>query len=438
MSAAASSQEDDQLSIPSFRLASPLPVYPSRRFAKSFSLKEPSFPDFPEDFIPGRLSNPSLHAPSSSPLSSPLHPLLTTPKIIPTASDVLYRCVSSLLRRDGQVLSMTVSGGLLYTGSEGNAIRAWKLPEFVEWDRLRTRANGAVSMAAANDTVFAAYADGRIRAWRRTWEHGTLRHVRLSGVGSGLGGYVRGYIAGKDRMTKHGGLVTSLAINSADDILYSASADKTVKVWRLPDFKCVETFQAHSEPINDMLVADDGVVFTASDDATVRAWRRNLYGGDRPHILTVTLPAKNSPVKALTLTPDGQVLYGGCTDGYIHYWFKGWFTGQLQYGGSLQGHTHAILCMASVENYVVSGSADSTSRIWARDPQDGQRHTCLAILVGHRGPVRCVASYTSQSGEDTEEDGCMICTGSLDGVLKLWKVTSAKPDRLRKAPVMPR
>ncbi|KAL6996448.1 hypothetical protein U1Q18_006578 [Sarracenia purpurea var. burkii] len=218
---------------------------------------------------------------------------------------------------------------------------------------------------------------------------------------------------------KHVGPISSLAINVSDDILYSGSLDKTVKVWRISDHKCIETIQAHSEPINAIVVADDGVLYTASDDATVRVWRRNFCGGDRPHSLTVTLPTKYSPVKALTLTGDGGVLYGGCTDGYIHYWLKGWFSGQLQYGGALQGHTHAVLCLACAGSYVVSGSADSTSRVWVRE-RDGQ-HSCLAVLQGHRGPVRCVAAFPGRLSEEAAEDGCTVCTGSIDGVLKSLK-----------------
>lgn len=231
---------------------------------------------------------------------------------------------------------------------------------------------------------------------------------------------------------KHIGPITSMAINVSDDILYSASLDTTVKVWRVSDLKCIETIQAHQEPINDIVVADDGVLYTASDDATVRVWRRNFCSGDRPHSLTVTLPAKHSPVKALSLTSDGGVLYGACTDGYVHYWLKGWFSGQLQYGGALQGHTHAVMCLANAANYVVSGSADSTSRVWIRE-QDGQ-HKCLAVLQGHRGPIRCLAAFTGRISEEIlDQDGsCTICTGSLDGVLKVWRLSCCSSNNVHR------
>ncbi|GAV77566.1 WD40 domain-containing protein [Cephalotus follicularis] len=384
------------------------------KFLRSISTKEPSFSHFP--YTPPRFCSPSLH---TSPISSPLPSYTPTNHTI--NPETSYRCVSSVLKRDGQILSIAMSNGLVYTGSDSNVIRIWRLPEFRECGQLKTKTCMVVALQVSHDKVYAAYGDCKIRVWRRTWD-GALKHVRLATIPR-TGGYVRSYIAGKDKMVKHMGPITALAINISEDILYSSSFDKTVKVWQISNLKCIETIKAHSQPINAIVVADDGVLYTASDDATVRVWRRNFCSGDRPHALTITLSAKYSPVKSLTLTPEGNILYGGCSDGYIHYWYKGWFSGQLQYGGALQGHTHSVMFMASVANYVVSGSADSTCRVWTKE-QDGH-HTCLAVLVGHRGPIRCVTAFLGCLGEESE-DGCTICTGSLDGVVKMWRVTRMK------------
>lgn len=221
---------------------------------------------------------------------------------------------------------------------------------------------------------------------------------------------------------KHMAPISSLDISLSDGIIYSASLDKTVKAWRISDLKCMETIQAHSAPINAIIVSDNGVLYTASDDATVKVWRRN-FGSDNscPHALTLTLPANSSPVKTLALNSEAGVLYGGCTDGYIHYWLKGWFSGQLQYGGILQGHTHAVLCLSSFGNFVVSGSADSTVRIWIR--QQIEEHICVAVLQDHRGPIRSLAAFPIRVVEDGDQDGCVVFTGSMDGVLKLWQVS---------------
>lgn len=54
-----------------------------------------------------------------------------------------------------------------------------------------------VALEVSNDRVYAAYADCKIRVWRRTWD-GTLKHVRVATIPS-TGSYVRSYIAGKDK-----------------------------------------------------------------------------------------------------------------------------------------------------------------------------------------------------------------------------------------------
>ncbi|CAA2991468.1 COMPASS-like H3K4 histone methylase component WDR5A [Olea europaea subsp. europaea] len=398
----------------------------TNNFLRSVSTKESPFTEAP-------CSPPHLSTATSLSINlhSHSHSQPSTPHLSFTPSNKLddlhttYSCICSVLKKDGQILSVATSGGLVYTGSQGNTIRIWKMPEFTECGQLKTKACMAVALEVSNDRIYAAYSDCKIRVWRRTWE-GVIKHIRLATIPN-TGSYVRSYIAGKDKMTRHFGPISSLAINISDDILYSASLDKTVKVWRISDFKCIETIQAHPEPVNAIVVADDGVLYTASDDATVKVWRRNFCSGSRPHSLAVTLPAKYSPVKTLALTLDGGVLYGGCTDGYIHYWLKGWFSSQLQYGGALPGHTHAVMSLASVGNYVVSGSADSTCRIWIKE-QDGQ-HTCIAMLQGHRGPIRCVAAFPIQGSEESNEKGCMVCSGSLDGVLKVWRVRNTRQNR---------
>ncbi|XP_047962089.1 protein JINGUBANG-like [Salvia hispanica] len=355
------------------------------KFPRSASSKEAPRSD-PTLALPPRLSSASLHhhSHSSTPRLS-----FTTPKLDADAAS--HRCISSVLRKDGQILCIAAANGLIYTGSQASTVRVWKMPEFTECGHLKTKACMVVALQVSNDRVFAAYADCKIRVWRRTCE-GDVKHARIATVPA-PGSFLRGYISGHDKTSKHLGPISSLAINTNDDVLYSASLDKTVKVWRISDFKCIETIQAHLEPINALaLAAADGALYTASDDATVRVWRRGgLSSGPRSHSLTVTLPTKHSPAKALALAADGGVLYAGCTDGYVHYWLKGCFSGQLQHGGALPGHTHAVMCLASAGTFLATGSADSTSRVWAREA-DGS-HSCVAVLQGHRGPVRCVAAF---------------------------------------------
>jgi len=105
-----------------------------------------------------------------------------------------------VLKKDGQILSIAVSNSLVYTGSDSNVIRIWKLPDFSECGQLKTQACTVVALKVSNERVYAAYGDGKIRVWRKTWD-GSLKHIRLATIPKS-GSYVRSYIGGKDKMVK--------------------------------------------------------------------------------------------------------------------------------------------------------------------------------------------------------------------------------------------
>jgi hypothetical protein len=95
-------------------------------------------------------------------------------------------------------LSIAVSNGVVYTGSDTNTVRIWRLPEFTECGQLKTKACMVVALQVSNERVYAAYGDAKIRVWRRTCD-GALKHVRLATIPT-TGSYVRSYIGGKDKM----------------------------------------------------------------------------------------------------------------------------------------------------------------------------------------------------------------------------------------------
>lgn len=115
-----------------------------------------------------------------------------------------YNCMSSVLTKDGQILSIAVlNGSTAYTGSENNVIRIWKLPEFTECGQLKSKAKMVVAIQVSNDRVFAAYVDSKIRIWSRSTCGGVIKHVRLLTIPK-AGSYVRSYISGKDKSVSFG------------------------------------------------------------------------------------------------------------------------------------------------------------------------------------------------------------------------------------------
>lgn len=53
------------------------------------------------------------------------------------------------------------------------------------------------------------------------------------------------------------------------------------------------------------------------------------------------------------------------------------------------------MCLAVVSDLLCSGSADKTVRIWRRNSD--KIYSCLAVLEGHTGPVKCLTAAIDSS-----------------------------------------
>jgi WD40 repeat protein len=214
-------------------------------------------------------------------------------------------------------------------------------------------------------------------------------------------------------------VISSLAWNEERGVLYSGSWDKTVKVWRMRDWKCVESIVAHDDAVSSVAVAGDGLLFTGSADSTVKVWAPILGKAEARHVLTQTLTVQQSAaVNALALSTDGSVLYSGSADGSVNVWEREkpiYMNSTLQHAGILKGHGLAVLCLAVAKNLLFSGSADKTIQIWRRDAIGGF-HSWLAVLQGHSGPVKTIAATVDVS----ISNGFLVYSGSMDRSVKVW------------------
>lgn len=81
----------------------------------------------------------------------------------------------------------------------------------------------------------------------------------------------------------------------------------------------------------------------------------------------------------------------------------------------LIGHAASVNCIAFHPNcnYIVSGSDDGTLRVWHISSA-----RCVRLLLGHRGPVRCVA---------VSNDGRLIASGGEDKRVIVWDMVTGLP-----------
>lgn len=115
--------------------------------------------------------------------------------------------------------------------------------------------------------------------------------------------------------------MSALALSQDGSLLYSASWDRTFKVWKTSDSKCLESvWNAHDDAINSIVVSNNGYVYTGSADKKIKIW--NKQERSNKHTLMTTLEKHKSSVNALALSIDGSVLYSGACDRSIIVWEK--------------------------------------------------------------------------------------------------------------------
>ncbi|KAL9265727.1 JINGUBANG-like protein [Drosera capensis] len=345
--------------------------------------------------------------------------------------------IATLLREEGHVYSLAASGDMLFTGSDARNIGVWK--DLKDFGGFKSNAGLVKAIVVSGDSnaskIFTGHQDGKIRVWKVSVDN-PAGHKRIGTLPTfkdylkssmNPKSYVQARRHRKVPKVKHFDAVSCLGLNQEAGILYSGSWDKTIKVWRLSDSKCLESIDAHDDAINSVIVGIDGMVFSGSADGTVKAWRRELQGRSTKHFLVQTLLAQQNAVTALAANAESGILYSGSSEGLVNFW-EG--DGMLSYGGVLRGHKLAVLCLATAGTLLFSGSADKSICVWKLESYGV--HMCLAVLTGHSGPVKCLAvdvdnqteedGYREGRGNDYGANSWIVYSGSLDKSVKVWRV----------------
>lgn len=74
------------------------------------------------------------------------------------------------------------------------------------------------------------------------------------------------------KLSGHSGKIRCLEFS--DRFAFSAGDDRTIRIWKLGSWQCVESIRGHKATINDLLYERQaGRLLSCSDDGTVRAWQ---------------------------------------------------------------------------------------------------------------------------------------------------------------------
>ncbi|CAF2281608.1 protein JINGUBANG-like [Brassica napus] len=334
--------------------------------------------------------------------------------------------IGSLVREEGHIYSLAATKDLLYTGSDSKNIRVWK--NLKEFSAFKCNSGLVKAIVISGEKIFTGHQDGKIRVWKvspknqsshkRSGTLPTLKDIFKASLKPS------NYVEVKKNRTalwiKHADAVSCLSLNEEQGLLYSASWDRTIKVWRISDSKCLESIPAHDDAVNSVVSTTEAIVFSGSADGTVKAWKREQQGKHTKHTLMQTLTKQETAITALAVNKNGTAVYFGSSDGLVNFWERD--EKQLNYGGVLKGHKLAVLCLEVAGGLVFSGSADKTICVWKRD---GNIHTCLSVLTGHTGPVKCLAVEENLEVSEQKDHKWIVYSGSLDKSVKVWGVSES-------------
>lgn len=336
--------------------------------------------------------------------------------------------IATLVREEGHIYSLAATSDLLYTGSDSKNIRVWK--DQKEFSGFKSSSGLVKAIVISGEKIFTGHQDGKIRVWKVSSKNPNV-HKRVGTLPTfkdffkssiNPSNYVEIRRHRNGIWIKHFDAISCLSLNEDQGLLYSGSWDKTLKVWRISDSKCLESVNAHDDAVNSVVTGFDGLVFTGSADGTVKVWRRELRGKGTKHCLLQTLLKQDCAVTAVAVNPSATVVYCGSSDGLVNFWER---EKHLSHGGVLRGHKLAVLCLAAAGNLVFSGAADKTICVWRRE---GGIHTCLSVLTGHTGPVKCLAVEEDRDSKGSDDQRWIVYSGSLDKSVKVWRVSEQAPD----------
>jgi WD40 repeat protein/multidrug efflux pump subunit AcrA (membrane-fusion protein) len=339
-----------------------------------------------------------------------------------------------------------------------------KLRRLVEAHHIRSGLGGEVTKVFKRKGEMVKQAEPlfRIADHNRLRVEGLCKVSLASKVKVGMPALVEPELRGEPmtRLVGHTAAIGGLAMSSDGRLLASASEDRTVIVWQWPGGRRLATLshpaEVHAVAFSPVPTENGTLLVTGCADGLVRLWTLTAAGAaERPQ----TLPrAHESPVRAVSICPEGKLCATGGDDRRIALWdvvagrHLFWVKQANQaFATAHQGSVTAIHLTS--DNHLVSAGRDNTLKLWKL--QSGQAHLAGSqpgrtgdvahlgvsadghrLLFDHGDELRildranwsCVGSLQSRKQGQYQgmalfsPSGTMILTASNNGRLQLWKV----------------
>lgn len=206
----------------------------------------------------------------------------------------------------------------------------------------------------------------------------------------------------------HSNWVWSLAFSPDGKILASCGADKTIKLWDVATGQELGTLKGHTDGVTSVAISPNGKQLASSSlDKTIKLW--NVANGQEIR----TLRGHSQAVDKVIFSPDGVTLASGSWDKTIKLWNL--TTGQEI--RTFKGHTDWILSIAFDAKGVMlaSGSKDKTIKLW--NLVTGE---LIRTIKAHNDKVNSVTFASGAKYSKAFNINEILISGSNDNTIKLW------------------
>ncbi len=177
----------------------------------------------------------------------------------------------------------------------------------------------------------------------------------------------------------------------------------------------IQTLVGHSGVVRAVAISPEGqIMASGSEDNTIKIWQ--LKTGR----LVRTLSGHTNWISSLAISPDGQTLISGSGDNTIKIW-------QLKTGRlvrTLSGHTSSVYTVAisSDGQTLISGSGDNTIKVWQL--RTGQ---LIRTLTRHSYAVNSLA--ISPDGQTLVSGNGSVWPLGQDYTVKIWQLKTGTAKR---------